>query len=121
MVKSMKHDFVSPMCHFIAQVIYQRRIFMEWMYGPALLKSLRNECACSRTAKGNYGQRNRAAANSFVSALKSFGRGEKAGVIVPNTEIHRCGHCSIGALLLCYSRNGPCVVFAVFSILMAPL
>src|SRR5262249_19881789 len=87
---SMQHDFESSFANTGAEILYERSVFVQRVNGPSASELLRYFFAIARSTERDYGQRNRSPLSDFaVGMLKFFRQGEKASVIVADTEIHQ--------------------------------
>jgi hypothetical protein len=100
-IVAVEHCFEAS-CHDpLTEVFHKRPVFVQGVDRPLAAELLWNAFACPRSAERDYSKGDGTHTASFtVGTLKIFGRGEKARVIITNTEMHLKGPLQSGLYLV---------------------
>jgi hypothetical protein len=86
---TVEHYFKAPCGDTRTEVVDERLVLVQGMHRPPSSEFIRNCFTCARIMERDHSKRNRTpSTHCAVDMLKLCGRGEKAGVVVANAEIH---------------------------------
>jgi hypothetical protein len=86
---TVEHYFKAPCGDTRTEIVDECSVFMQGMHRPPASEFVGHCFTCSGTMEGDHSKRDRTPSTHLaVDTLKLLGRGEKAGVIVTNTEMH---------------------------------
>jgi hypothetical protein len=89
MIITVEHYFKAPCSNPRAEVVDKHSVFMQGMHRPPASEFVGYCFTGSRTMERDHRKRDRTPSTYLaVDTLKLFRRGEEAGVIVTNAEMH---------------------------------